>query len=285
MRGLSGEAPIAGTRAAEVGALGWLRAVRARDWAHFALLPLAAYEPARGWEGVAAIARGVAIACFVLAYGYLLNAIADRRTDRPGKNPLAAGEVLDARAGVLCLVAAAVGASALGPPVVRLATAVCLVSGAAYSIGPRIKRIPVLGTVSNASSFAPLLWVGSVGDQILPWMPAVTLAFVCLLLQNQLLHEAADQTEDCAARVQTTVLWLGKGRAALLAGLFGAGLIAVALRAAGPAGAVLLAVVFVASFPLLLALHGRDASKMAWARRVHRVCALVTGAVLLAWLR
>src|SRR6202041_854684 len=115
----------------------------------------------------------------------------------------------------------------LGPPVVCAATALSLASGAAYSVGPRVKRLPMIGTLANAASFAPLLWVGAASDHLVAWMPTVTFAFVCLLLQNQLLHEAADRTEDCAATVRTTVIWLGDERAGLLASLSGAGLVAV----------------------------------------------------------
>jgi 4-hydroxybenzoate polyprenyltransferase len=283
MRGLLGEAHSQPGDAA--GARAWLRAVRAREWIHFALLPFATYEPSRGWGGILALVRGVAIACLVLAYGYLLNAIADRATDRPGKNPLADGEPLDAKAGVLCLAAAAAGLSALGPPVVCVATALSLASGAAYSVGPRVKRWPVVGTLANAASFAPLLWVGAASDHFMAWMPTVTFAFVCLLLQNQLLHEAADRAEDRAATVRTTVLWLGDEPAGLLASLPGAGLVAVAMHAIGFAAAVLCALSFVCLFPLLLAFHGSDPRRMERTRRLHRVCSLVTGAALLASLR
>jgi 4-hydroxybenzoate polyprenyltransferase len=269
----------------DAGALAWLRAVRAREWIHFTLLPFAAYEPSRGWGGIVALVRGVAIACLVLAYGYLLNAIADRTTDRPGKNPLADGEPLDAKAGVLCLAAAAAGLSALGPPVVCAATALSLASGAVYSVGPRVKRLPVVGTLANAASFAPLLWVGAASDHLMAWMPTVTCAFVCLLLQNQLLHEAADRAEDRAATVRTTVIWLGDRRAGLLASLPGAGLLAVAMHAMGFAAAVMCALSFVVLFPLLLAFHGGDPRRMARTRRLHRVCALMTGAALVASVR
>ena len=68
--------------------------MRPKQWAHFALLPLACFEPTL--PGALALARGVAIAACVLAYGYLLNAISDRKIDRSlDKNPLAVEMAID----------------------------------------------------------------------------------------------------------------------------------------------------------------------------------------------
>jgi len=259
--------------------------LRVREWAHFLLLPLAALEPSRGLAGLLALARGLVIASSVLGFGYLLNALADRKTDRPGKNPVAEGDVAEARIAVLLLGGVAAAASAAGPPVVRIATALCLASGAAYSAGPRLKQWPFLGTLANATNFAPLLWVGSAGEATLPWMLPLTALFTCLLLQSQLLHEAADRGEDRAARVRTTVLFVGDGAAALLGALLGVLLAGLTWRAAGALAAAPLALLYAGVFPGALARLGKDAPAMTRVRRAHRWSALAAGAWILAWLR
>jgi 4-hydroxybenzoate polyprenyltransferase len=266
-------------------ARGWLRLLRVREWAHFLLLPLAAFEPSRGIAGIFALARGFLIAGSVLGFGYLLNALADRKTDRPGKNPLLETDVADAWVAVLLLGGIAAGASAWGPPVVRVATALCLASGAAYSVGPRIKQWPLLGTLANATNFAPLLWVASLGEPPSPWMTPLTAAFCCLLLESQLLHEAADRAEDQAAGVRTTVIFLGDGGAAVLAGALGGMLGALIWRCADALVAAPLIVLYAGVFPVALARRGLDSACMTRVRGAHRLSALAAGAWILAWLR
>jgi len=252
------------------------------------VLPLAGFDARVGTlPAAAAAARGVVVASAVLAFGYLLNAVADRGSDRPGKNPFAAaGAPRGAGAVAAGLAAAALVASAWAPPVARAATAVSLASGVVYSVGPRLKRYPLLGTLANVTNFAPLLWVGVAAGAQPPGLRAVAAGFVCLLLQNQLLHEAADRQEDRAGHVRTTVLLLGEGRSALVASLLGAALLA-AVRTARAFGAVAgpLALAYVVAFPLALALRGADAAAMNRARAAHRACSVLTGGLLFALLR
>jgi 4-hydroxybenzoate polyprenyltransferase len=178
-------------------------------------------------------------------------------------------------------------ASAWAPASARLATAICLASGVLYSVGPRLKRYPVLGTLSNVTNFAPLLWVGaSSSGGTAPGLSPLAVAFVCLLLQNQLLHEAADRQEDVRARVCTTVLLVGERRAALVAAVLGAGLLAAARPAHAFAVALgPLAAAYVVFFPLVLAARGSDPTAMNRARMAHRACSVVTGGLLFALLR
>src|SRR5262249_19989840 len=155
-----------------------------------------------------------------------------------------------------------------------------------YSVGPRLKRIPVLGTLANTTNFAPLLWVGIAAPRAPLGMAPLTLAFTCLLLQNQLLHEAADRDEDRRGQIRTSVLVFGPRACAVAPALLGGG---AALIAAWPAALSwlpwVIVPVFGAAFPLVLARHGDAASAMAGARRAHRLCSLVTGTLIFACLR
>lgn len=265
----------------------WWRGLRVRDWAHFALLPLAS-APLGGLDAttLTALARGIAVATLVLAYGYLLNGLSDRKLDADAtKNPFthAAPRALE----TLLVVALALGALVLsvhGGRVPVLATTTSVIAGWLYSAGPRLKRLPFVGTLLNVACFAPLLLVGVVGGQLPTALPLLLCAFVGLLLENQLLHEAADATEDAAGRVNTTFLALGARGAALLAALVGAlPAVALALALPTPFGVILaatMAVVFVVVVPRALARHGKDARRMSRIRLVHRGAGLALGALL-----
>lgn len=191
-----------------------LASLRARQWAHFVVLPLAALrssEMAAPTLDVALrAARGLALASFALAFAYGLNAISDRATDLDRrKNPLA-GRACPAS--VTAVVVSTAGAAlALGATAHRAtlaAVAISLASSTVYSVGPRLKMIPGVGTLLNVGIFAPLLFV-AIGEHPPASLTSLAIAFVALLLQNQLLHERADATEDEAARALTTARALG----------------------------------------------------------------------------
>jgi 4-hydroxybenzoate polyprenyltransferase len=162
---------------------------------------------------------------------------------------------------------------------VMLATSICLASGVVYSVGPRLKRFPVLGTLLNVTNFAPLLWVGLASAEIPVGLTSLTAAFVGLLLQNQLIHEAADREEDARGRVVTTVRAFGERTAAALSALLG---LAVTFAAADAllAVAFAFACVFVLGFPFVLAAKGADPLAMGRARHAHRLASLVAGGAL-----
>jgi 4-hydroxybenzoate polyprenyltransferase len=261
------------------------RGARVKDWLHFLLLPLAGWSPTVAWRDASiALARGVATAFCVLAFGYLVNSVSDRETDDAAKNPLA-GEGVDRRSvsfGVPVLASAALGLAMLGPRIAVLATFVCLLSGWAYSVGPRLKAYPILGTLLNASSFAPLLLVGTNATELPAALGWLSLGFVGLLLQNQLLHEAADTVEDARGNLATTVRTLGTRTTAWGAALLGLVVPYLMIACGQIALACASAIVFVVSFPAILARHGDRPAWMRRARRVHRWVSLVTGALLFA---
>jgi 4-hydroxybenzoate polyprenyltransferase len=257
-----------------------LRGARVHQWVHFLVLPLAGWTPEVGWCTTSfALARGVATAFLVLAFGYLVNALADREMDDPEKNPLAT-EAGDVRRVPLLLATGALAVATLGPPVALWSTAVCLASGWAYSVGPRLKGYPVIGTLLNATSFGPLLLVGTSSSALPPALGALALAFVGLLLQNQLIHEAADAVEDARGNLTTTVRRLGPVKSAYAAAVVGAAAPCSMVICNQLAMASVAAIVFVLIFPYVLAGHGARAARMKRARRAHRWASLVAGAAL-----
>lgn len=271
---------------------GWLRTwesrVRLRHWVHFLALPLAGFDRALPLPvALAAALRGVLVAFGVLAFGYLLNSIADRGMDHSAeKNPLREETELAPLRGALVLLAACALVPALWSPwPVGLGAVACLLSGWIYSVGPRLKSLPGLGTVLNVSNFAPLLWVGLARPSPPPQLPLLAWSFTVLLLQNQLLHEAADAPEDAEGGVRTTFLRLGTAGTALLALVCGFSLTMLCrgfVHERPFLGQLpsLLSAVFVLPFPLALALLGRSPAVMARLRVVHRMVALLFGAVL-----
>jgi len=235
-----------------------LLVVRARQWIHFIVLPLAG--------GIELFPLVMAAA--LLSYAYGLNAISDRATDLDErKNPLAG--VADCRAALVVVLAAggaAFGMSLLFSPIVRAAVAISLASATVYSVGPRAKRVPVVGTLTNLGIFAPLLWLGRERP-----LGIEMVAFAVLLLQNQLLHERADTAEDQAAGVRSTAAALGaRGTvfAILALGIVG---IAGSIALSSLGGAI--GIVFASTLPLAFEAESEQ-------RLAHRWIAFLAGAAI-----
>jgi 4-hydroxybenzoate polyprenyltransferase len=268
---------------------GVLASLRLGQWAHFGVLPLAAFDPLADWgPQIPSAARGMATALCVLAFGYLVNALGDRQYDRdPSKNPLV-GRSPTPRHAILAggLALGALATSLLGPGVALVATLVALVSGTLYSLGPRLKRLPILGTGLNAACFTPLLFVG-IGDAgVEPRHGLLALVFTGLLLQNQILHEAADADEDRGAGVHTSWIVLGSRRSAWLAAGIGVAILLLSLWLLGSSRAprvlALHALPYLWLFPRALVRNeGHPRAARRW-RRLHRLAAGASGALLYA---
>jgi 4-hydroxybenzoate polyprenyltransferase len=227
--------------------------------------------------------RGIANAFAILAFGFLLNAVSDRDVDRDArKNPLLLPGGGGYKASLVALPTVSLVLAALSPWPVQLATAWCLILGCAYSIGPRLKAVPVAGTLANAAGYTPILFLGMAGPSLPPRFGTVAIAFAALLFQNQLIHEAGDRLDDAASGIPTTWLMLGPRWTAFLAACAG-GVATVATRSGAGRYASLSIIVgaaFIAVFPLLLAWAGLTASRAARLRVVHRWCAVLAGAAL-----
>jgi 4-hydroxybenzoate polyprenyltransferase len=265
-----------------------LRALRPRQWAHFAILPATCFDAALPFAtSAAALLRGALIAACVLAYGYLLNAVSDRALDRDReKNPLVGMRTASAahRAMLVVLPLGAIVLSALAPASVSAATLVSLAAGTIYSVGPRLKAKPGICTLLNVACFAPLMLVGRAESAIERGEWLLIACFSALLLQNQLLHEAADADEDRRGGLSTTFLVFGARGTAWAALVLGACLAFASLWLAHDREASALvglhAVPYVIVFPLLLARNGDVPPRMARIRRAHRACCVISGALL-----
>jgi len=269
----------------------WWQRARVGRWVHFLVLPLAAFDPQGIGDGaLLAAARGVASAFALLAFGFLLNSVADREMDLDArKNPfIAGGAAIDrrVRAALAALAAASLLLALAAPWPAQVATVVCLLFAWTYSMGPRLKRIPLVGSLANVGNFGPLLFVGMHGAALPPRFGAVAVSFSAVLLQNQLIHEAGDAAEDRRGALRTTWLTLGPAWTAALTAALGLGAAAAAAWVAGPglasAAALATGAVFGLAFPAALAWRGRQAEVAARLRLAHRGAAVLFGAALYA---
>ncbi|HSP99175.1 MAG TPA: UbiA family prenyltransferase, partial [Candidatus Dormibacteraeota bacterium] len=201
------------------------------------------------------------------------------------KNPLIAPDAVAPRTALLVLLATAVVLAALGPWPVWLAVALSLFFFSVYSAAPRIKAVPILGSLANIGMFAPLLFLG-LGDALVPHgLSGLVLACAALVLETQLVHEAADQHEDRGGGVRTTWLTVGPRHTALIAALCGV-VAAAGAASLGGAAALGLAVAAAAGFavavPVALTRPDTDAARAARLRLAMRWSGLAFGAGLLA---
>ncbi len=232
---------------------------------------------------VVRLAGGVLVAALCLAYAYGFNGITDRGMDRNEAKNALAGLVAVPREAALLVAACAIAALAIAAaltPVALLGAGMSLVAATLYSAQPRLKRLPVVGTLVNVLIFVPLPLLTAVGPPS-PGMLFLTYCFYVLLTQNQILHEIADSHEDLTAGVRTT---------GVVVGATGVRVIAVIL---GPLAALLLwriqATASVALFAAALGLCGGttmlalgDAQRARQLRVAHRWYSLAVGGVLFA---
>jgi 4-hydroxybenzoate polyprenyltransferase len=251
------------------------RALRVRQWLHFVPLPLAG---APGLVSGACPKGPVLWACLAgalcLGCAYGINAHADRATDASRrKNPLV-GVTASGWALAPALACGGLALAAAVPSGGVAAAAVSVVAGVVYSVGPRIKRWPVIGSLANVAIFAPLLLLVGGARPYGFW--GMFVVFAALLLQNQLLHERADAAEDRRAGVRTSAQVLGDaGVPAVGRGLAGLGAAAAVMWLAWPGA--LAAIVGLALGAWLM-----GQAEPARARRRHRAVALATGAIVYA---
>lgn len=267
-----------------------LRLTRAKGYAHFMALPLAALP----WRGTSLEQnalwglRGAVTAGLLLGYAYLLNNIRDRTLDTDtAKNPLAGaqGDTLLPFAKGLCvaLLLLPLALAATASTAALIATGVVLAAATVYSTGPRLKAWPVVGTLMNAPIFVPLLWVGAIEGPLDPRLWSLGAVLTGLLLQNQLVHEAGDAEDDRAGGARTTFVTLGRVPTAML--VFVAGVATLPWNLGGTEAAPLAgfaALVFAGVFPWLVAMKGDDGALMRNARLAQRLASAVYGAALWA---
>lgn len=273
---------------------GWVRAtslidaLRPLQWLHFTVLPCACFDRSLPLlESLPALGRGFLLGATVLGWGYLLNAISDRHLDRSeSKNPFVRDHGPFRLHYVLAVLMPcfAVTLAASASSLVLAATLTCVVSGTMYSVGPRLKGYPVVCTLLNLGCFAPLMLMGLAGEDVSPAQWALVATFSALLLQNQLLHEAADAKEDRDGGLQTTFGLLGPRGVVLATAVTGAGVLAaswfLAEQTAVPTWLAAHAIPYVLVFPWLLWRCRSDEARVATLRSRHRLASAVSGALL-----
>lgn len=263
-----------------------LKTVRCHGWLHFLPLPLLS---AGAWPfDVLPLLLAVLSAAATLAFAYGLNDLRDGHLDTLRDSALRRRTGLGHKGWRITLAGAAVGALVCAAALnlrSTIAVAVSLGVGWAYSVGPRIKRFPVAGTVANVGIFAPLAFVGQGPENGVVFV-AFLVSFSCLLLQNQLLHEVAHAEEDRREGVRTTTVKVG-GRVSVFVSV-GCGLAAAApivwLSFDRADGRLLAPAAFLAAFSLSHALVSPKAAVPLFAgrlRRLQRWVGLTLGA--LAW--
>lgn len=198
-----------------------LRLYRVRDWAHFLPLPLAGWA-AGDARSATSLAGGALAWALALAYMSALNqAFDDGHDRRPGKNPV--GVSLDRRRAIACAAPAALGclaATALWVPSRAALSAALLAASTVYSAPPRLKSVPLVGTLWNVVLAAPGLVLAGGPRAGHPSFAALAGVFCAALLGSQLLHEAEDRDDDRAGGASTVAVMLGaRGALALTAAL------------------------------------------------------------------
>lgn len=261
------------------------RALRGSGWWYFCLLPLVSVVgDARGDSGeLLRLAGSVVVAGLCLAYAYGFNGITDRGMDRDAaKNSLAGLVEVPPEAAFLvaaCAVVALAIAAAL-TPVAFAGTGMSLVAATLYSAQPRLKAVPVVGTLVNGLIFVPLPFLASLGPPS-PTMVFLACCFYALVTQNQILHEISDSQEDAIGGVRTTGVVVGPAGVRMIAVVLGplAALVLWRLHLVG-AVAALAAAVGLCGGATMVALG--DAESAGRLRVTHRWYSLVVGAVLFA---
>ncbi|MCG3172272.1 MAG: hypothetical protein GMKNLPBB_00420 [Myxococcota bacterium] len=168
--------------------------------------------------------RGAIISFCCLGFAYLINNWADRTLDSSAEKNLLA--VRTVRAGAIRNALSIMAALALAlawnsPQPVFIATLISLTGGFLYSQRPRLKAFPVAGTLTNVAIFAPLLAMGLNRPRMPEGLWILTAIFSGLIVQNQLIHEGADEDDDRRGGARTTfvrfghtaTLWLGAAAA------------------------------------------------------------------------
>jgi 4-hydroxybenzoate polyprenyltransferase len=261
------------------------RALRASDWWYFAVLPLVSLvgDPRGDDDVVLRLAGGVLVAALCLAYAYGFNGITDRGMDRDeAKNALAGLAEVPREAALLvaACACAAVGIAAALSPVALSGTGVSLVAATLYSAQPRLKRLPVVGTLVNVLIFAPLPLLAAAGPPS-PGMLFLAYCFYVLVTQNQILHEVADSHEDVTAGVRTTGVVVGAAGIRVIAIILGPLAAFLLWRMQASASVALLAAAPALCGGATMVALG-DARRAGRLRVAHRWYSLAVGGVLFA---
>jgi 4-hydroxybenzoate polyprenyltransferase len=267
-----------------------LRLYRVKDWVHFLPLPLVGWAAAPAPRSPSVLAGAVFGWALALAYASALNQAFDGRVDRlqRGKNPvgsrLATPDAL--RLAALPLVAAPVVLGLLAPAGLA-ALAVFVAAATLYSAPPRLKRVPILGTLWNLPVGVPGMFFAARPAALAPPSLLLVVLFCLLLLASQLLHEAQDRDDDAQGGVRTVATLGGRrlalhAAAAVLLATPPVGFCLAGFAAHRPTLTVVLAL-FSGAWAALIAAHlAAGTAALRRLRLAFRYATLTLGAVVLA---
>jgi 4-hydroxybenzoate polyprenyltransferase len=238
----------------------------------------------RGEDVVLRLVGSVVVAGLCLAYAYGFNGITDRGMDLDEAKNSLAGLVDVPREAVLLVAACAlvaVGIAAALTPVALVGTGMSLVAATLYSAQPRLKAVPIVGTLVNGLIFAPLPFLASSGPPSAGMM-FLAYCFYVLVTQNQILHEISDSQEDATAGVRTTGVVVGPTGVRVIAVILGplAALLIWRLHATASVVALMACALGLCGGATMVALG--DAERAGRLRVAHRWYSLGVGAVLFA---
>ena len=220
--GTSAGVPVLRETMVRMSARDWFRLYRVRDWLHFLPLPLAGWITG-GTSSTRALVGGVVGWALALAYTSAINQAFDDRLDRLhiGKNPVG-GSITRRQAILLSLppALASVAVVAWLSPTGLVPTIVLLLAATLYSAPPRLKRVPVLGTLWNLLVGLPGLFFADRPDITGQPLRVLAGAFALLLLVSQLIHEAEDREDDRLGGVSTVATVTGMNGALSAASMF-----------------------------------------------------------------
>lgn len=265
------------------------RALRGSGWWYFCLLPLVGVvgDAPGDRADVLRLAGSVVVAGLCLAYAYGFNGVTDRGMDRDqAKNSLAGLAEVPPEAVVLVAACAfvALGIAAALTPVAFAGTGMSLVAATLYSAQPRLKAVPVVGTLVNGLIFVPLPFLAAVGPPSAA-MLFLACCFYVLVTQNQILHEISDGQEDATGGVRTTGVVVGPTGVRVIAVVLGPLAAACLWRLHASASVPLVAAVLGLCGGAMMVALG-DAERAGRLRVAHRWYSLAVGAVLfglVAW--
>jgi len=190
----------------------FLRDIRFFHWWYFLVLPLLYCPISLEHEHVLTALRGIIFAASCLGIAYYVNNQSDRIIDdNADKNALILTNNPSRRWVIACgLISVITTAAAfLSHTVIGSAVMISVLIGWIYSYIGRLKKYPFIGTLFNLFIFIPLLFFCYSGNYQPNRIYEIIAVFTAMMVQNQLIHEVMDQSEDRRGGIRTTYMVIG----------------------------------------------------------------------------
>lgn len=186
-----------------------MKFTRVKDWVHFLFLPLLTIVP--GFIDWLDLILAIVCSGLCLGYAYGYNQYKDEGLDKQDESVALEMYGMKKNGLVLILLLMLILTLMLSFVISRvsfLAAIISLFGSTVYSGGPTLKNVPIVGTLANLLIFIPLAFLGG-GEAINFNFFIFVIALVGLLMQSQMIHEAADYKDDIKNRIATTAVKYG----------------------------------------------------------------------------